>query len=148
MTAGARLLLRAWAPPAGWAVLLFAVSALPLRPGRAAFPHADTLVHGFEYAVLGFLLARALRVARPSRPARGLVLAAGVLGAAYGATDEAHQAFVPERSAEWSDFAADALGAFLGAGLFAALVPGRATSPEGSAGPGGRPAPGAAAPGP
>jgi VanZ family protein len=135
----------AWAPPAAWAALLFTASSLPLRSGGVLFPHADTLVHGLEYAVLGFLTARALRIARPAWSRRDVALAAGLLGAAYGLTDEAHQAFVPERSPEWSDLAADAAGSLLGAGLFAAVFRGRATSPGAGAE---RPAPGAAAPGP
>jgi VanZ family protein len=46
---------------------------------------------------------------------------AALLGSLYGLTDEFHQRFVPHRSAELGDWAADTLGAALGA-LLAWLV--------------------------
>ena len=67
----------------------------------------DKLAHAFEYAVLGFLLAKATRSWR----------AAWVIAAWYGATDEVHQAFVPGRMAGIDDWWADVTGAFLGARL-------------------------------
>ena len=117
MTPGRRGLAGAWLPPIAWCVLLFALSALPFRTGAETFRGADKAVHAAEYAVLGFLLARALLLTGPHRTrARNFALAAG-LGAAYGLTDELHQLLVPERAFEWGDLAADALGAAAGAAV-------------------------------
>jgi VanZ family protein len=44
-----------------------------------------------------------------------VVLGAWLLSTAYGATDEAHQYFVPGRHADVADLAADALGALAAA---------------------------------
>jgi VanZ family protein len=43
------------------------------------------------------------------------------LGVAYGASDEVHQAFVPGRSADPADWAADALGVLAGTFAYARL---------------------------
>ncbi len=105
----------AWLPVAGWCLLIFALSAFPLRVDAGALPGGDKAAHVGEYAVLGFLLARALRATRPGLGGGAIVAGAVLLGALYGATDEFHQTFVPERSASLGDLAADAAGSFLGA---------------------------------
>jgi len=111
----------AWLPPALWCALIFAGSSLPSSSGRRLFAGADRVAHLVEYGVLGLLLARAVARTRPGAAGGRVVLAAALLGAAYGATDEPHQAFVPEREPEWGDLAADAAGALLGAALYAGL---------------------------
>jgi VanZ family protein len=45
-----------------------------------------------------------------------VLLAAWMIGTAYGATDEWHQSFVPGRQADAADVLADALGALAAAG--------------------------------
>jgi VanZ family protein len=67
----------------------------------------DKLAHLLEFALLGFLAARATGSARG-----GFVLAANC-----GAIDEIHQAFVPLRSSGLDDWIADLIGAFIGAML-------------------------------
>jgi VanZ family protein len=134
-----RLLLGAWAPPAAWCVLVFSGSSFPLRTEGRLFHGADKVAHLVEYAVLGFLLARAVGIARPRWGTGGVVLAAALLGALYGGTDEVHQSFVPERTAEWGDLAADACGSLLGGALFAALFRRRAPSIAATPGPAPRP---------
>ena len=83
----------------------------------AALPHADNLAHLTIYELLGLLVLRAL--ARTTR--LGLVVRAVValaLVTAFGVTDELHQIFVPGRSAEALDVAADAAGVFLACAVF------------------------------
>ncbi len=68
--------------------------------------------HLTEYAVLALLLLRALK---KSQPARGHLKAAGIallVAAAYAATDEYHQTFVPGRTPSPYDVMIDATGAF------------------------------------
>lgn len=107
----ARPLLR-WAPVAAWMAVIFAASSLP---GSSVPGGWSVQGHLAEYAVLGALLVLALRV--PGRGRLALLLAAIALGSAYGVTDELHQAFVPGRTPDVLDWAADTLGAAAGATL-------------------------------
>jgi VanZ family protein len=114
--------LRAWLPPTLWALAIFAMSSLS---GSALPPlpavNADKLIHAAVYAVLGALLARAVR-ASTGFGAGAVVVLAGLLAAGYGASDELHQRSVPFRSADPADLAADALGGVLGALTFTLIV--------------------------
>jgi VanZ family protein len=72
--------------------------------------------HVTEYAVLSWLLARALL--RPGTPwgrwRRTAALLAWFVASLYAASDELHQAFVPNRQARWADVGLDSCGAALG----------------------------------
>ena len=109
-------LLWLWGPVLGLMAAIFLVSdqpALPELPGRIP----DVVAHALVYAVLGALMLRALAGARWLRVTLGNAALAVVLSAAYGLTDEFHQSFVPGRTAEARDLAADAAGGAAGAGL-------------------------------
>lgn len=99
--------LRDWGPAVLWAAGLFALSSRPALPVDLASGR-DKIVHFAAYAVLGALLARG-QIAR-HLPAMVAVL----LGVVYAASDEIHQAFVPNRSADIFDWVADALGVIAG----------------------------------
>ena len=120
MTPRGRALLGAWAPPAGWALLIFGVSSLPIRGPGESIPGSDKVVHGVEFAVLGALLARALAIVRPGRPPAAALLPAALLATGFGLSDEIHQLFVPERAFEWGDLLADAVGGGIGAAAWIA----------------------------
>ncbi len=98
-----------------WAAVLFWESSranpFPFLP-EGLLSH-DKLLHAGAYAVLGALVAAALR-ARGVAAGRAVALAV-LAAAAYGATDEWHQAYVPGRDADPLDWAADAVGAVAGA---------------------------------
>lgn len=96
----------AWGPVAVWAGLIFGLSSVPdLGTGLGGWDLLlRKLAHAGEYAVLGFLLVRAL----------GRELPALLLGVAYAASDELHQHFVPGRQAAVYDVAVDALGVLVG----------------------------------
>jgi len=111
----------AWLPVAAWCALVFTLSSFPLRVDVDRVPGGDKTGHLVEYAVLGFLLARALRISRPSLGGAGIAALACLLGAAYGASDEFHQSFVPDRTSSLWDLAADGTGALLGALLLVLL---------------------------
>lgn len=73
--------------------------------------------HVTEYAVLALLILRALRILRGSAGAGwswSLALWALGASAAYGATDEFHQYFVPSRGPSVRDVLIDSCGAALG----------------------------------
>ena len=101
--------IRAWAPAALWAGLLFVSSSIP-DTGLPTLPWSDELSHFGVYTVLGATLAygrtrSALRV-----PHWALIL----IGVLYGIGDEWHQSFVPGRDPALGDLMMDTLGVALG----------------------------------
>ncbi len=101
---------RLWLPVVLWAALIFAFSSVPdLGTGLGGWDLVlRKIAHAAEYAVLGALLARALR-------SPGVAVLAGVL---YAVSDEVHQAFVPGRLGSPIDVAIDALGVVAGVVLW------------------------------
>lgn len=102
-------------PAAIYMVLIFVMSG---RTDLQEMPAAvsDKAVHFAAYMVLGALLVRAMGGRGWKRPGLPVVLAAAAVAAAYGATDELHQRFVPGRTSEAFDLLADAAGGLSGAG--------------------------------
>lgn len=121
MTARRPLPAPVWAAAAlAWAAAIYWASSrshpFPFLPtGLLA---QDKLLHLGAYAVLGALLAGALSCLGTVRAA----LAAAAIATAYGLSDEWHQSFVPNRSADGADLAADAAGAVLGAAAMAVAL--------------------------
>jgi hypothetical protein len=104
-----------------WIVLLIAyaggiafVSHQPIGQGVAAFPYADKLFHAGEFGVLLFLAWQAT--------GHRLLLSL-ILTAAFAASDEVHQAFVPTRDASVWDGLADLVGGLLMALLIHSRTP-------------------------
>jgi VanZ family protein len=126
--------LRRWVPAAAWAILIFSVSTdtfssdntgriiLPFL--RWLFPHAqpDTLdlLHHFirksahitEYFIFSILVYRAVKGPQRSWQLRWAILTVAIV-AAYSATDEFHQVFVPSRTASPWDSLLDTFGAVI-----------------------------------
>jgi len=78
--------------------------------------HFDKVIHASAYALLAFVLVGVLSVRRGYQ--RQFPVWVGTLCVAYAALDEYTQSFVPGRTADVMDLAADAAGA--AAGLLAA----------------------------
>jgi VanZ family protein len=99
-----------WVPVVLWAALIFALSSIPdLGTGLGGWDLVlRKLGHAAEFAVLGALLARALRAGWPA-------FVAGVL---YAMSDEVHQVFVPGRTGSPLDAALDAVGVAIGVVLW------------------------------
>ena len=76
----------------------------------------DKLLHFVEYTGLGLLWCRALRGERLGWAAATVL--AVLATAAYGASDEWHQSFVPLRDSSVRDWFADALGGSAGAAAY------------------------------
>jgi VanZ family protein len=86
------------------------LSTLPSPPGELSFYH----VHLVAYAGLGALAARATGTGLRGvswRAALGAIL----ISSLYGVSDEYHQLFVPGRSFDVLDIAADTIGSVVGA---------------------------------
>jgi VanZ family protein len=112
-----------WAPPVALVAVIWFFSSQPdLSSGLGVLDLIGRkLIHAAEYALLCFLLWRALR---ERLPATGAVAAAFVLSVAYGAVDEYHQTFVAGRNGSPVDVAIDAAGA----GLVGLAIRSRAAS--------------------
>lgn len=138
-----------WVPPIGWALVVFWGSATPslratplalrllerlaVLPGLRCVspflcsllssPLAETVLrkagHIAEFAVLAYLVSRAIAISRQGDPLgtqthRPYTRPAGLLSLLYAFADEAHQRFVPGRSARLEDVVIDAVGIALG----------------------------------
>jgi VanZ family protein len=110
-----------WAPPIAYAALIFYISSLSMPLPELTTRVSDKLLHGVEYAALGVLLCRALRGERFAW--RLCVVLAVVLASAYGASDEWHQSFVPERNSDVLDWITDTVGGALGSIVYRWLAP-------------------------
>jgi VanZ family protein len=101
-----RRFLNLWVPVIAWAGLIFALSSIPaLNSGLGTWD--DVLrkcAHVTEYAILGFLLLRAI----------GHEWLALLVGIAYAATDELHQHFVAGRHGSPVDVLIDTVGLLIG----------------------------------
>jgi VanZ family protein len=110
----------AFAPAAAYMILIWALSSMShIMISFERVPFQDKGVHFVEYGTLAVLLAHALRASAPTRRLLwqlGLSIAFATL---WGLIDEIHQAFVPGRVADAQDLLADALGAMLGACVYA-----------------------------
>lgn len=108
---------RRWRAPLLWAAVILLVSSVPM-PAVSAPVGTDKGIHGALYLVLGFLAARALLSERTARVWQLLVLVAALV--VFGGLDELHQRWIPGRTADTRDWAADIVGSSAGVvvGLF------------------------------
>lgn len=115
--------IRHWIPAILYAALIFVLSSIP-GDGLPVIPfgldflpawiarHPDKIIHAIEYGILGWLCLHAVARGSPLRfPAAAL--AALLLASAYGASDEWHQGFVPNRRCDVGDWMADTTGSLL-----------------------------------
>ena len=109
----------AWSLLAGYCLLMFFQSSLPSPDMGPDLPLQDKFAHLAAYAVMGFLACSAWATVRGLRGTFGVFLAGFLFALLFGLSDEWHQSFVPERMADRWDLVADALGALIGAGLYA-----------------------------
>jgi VanZ family protein len=93
--------------------LIFGLSSVSQTPTFVG--GVDKPLHATLYAGLGALVVRALAGGWRQRITPAMVTGTIALAAAYGVSDEFHQSFVPMRSVEALDIAADAVGAAVAA---------------------------------
>ena len=104
-----------------WAGLIFYLSHQPGVLVPLLFPLQDKLMHFTAYAILGFLGMGGVRaMAHGYRPEQAWLVC--LLVGLYGISDEFHQSFIPGRTADVLDVAADVAGGLLGTWLMYALV--------------------------
>jgi len=85
------------------------------RLGHTGVEGGDKMVH---FAVFGLLATLVCRLGTGWRAAGWALLATS----AFGALDEWHQSFVPERSADVQDWIADTVGAALAVALYTGVA--------------------------
>ena len=110
--------LRYWGPVCGYAGLIFYLSSQPHpEENLPSFVglFSDKFLHIIEYAVLGALCYRALYWGTNESLRQWAGPLAVLFTSLYGISDEVHQSFVPFRESSWLDWAADTVGAAVGA---------------------------------
>ena len=113
-----------------WAVFLLTLTSWPKPPTVpivSAIPNFDKFIHFVLYGVEAFLLYQAVLWPGRSRFSLGRVLALVGAMAVWAMADETHQAWIPGRSMEAGDVAADVTGAVVGA-VLASGISGRRVS--------------------
>ena len=103
-----------WGPVVAYMALIFLLSAQPQPPLPRQI--TDKQGHSIGYFGLAVTVSRAVAGGLATGAPLPAAAAAWTIAAAYAATDEWHQSFVPGRSADVNDWYADAAGALLGAG--------------------------------
>jgi VanZ family protein len=109
-------LVRYWLPPFLCAGFIFFLSSLSGKKYPYTFFSADKLFHVVEYAILGYLVARAFGYGL--HKSKILFVRSFVVCVLYGISDELHQWFVPYRVVSVMDLLADIAGSVLGIGIY------------------------------
>jgi VanZ family protein len=104
-----------WLPVVVWMCVIFLLSSIPGAAPSSGFSFKSAFAHVFEFAVLAYLIARALYQYATFRLSP-LKLGALTIAACffYGLTDEFHQSFVRFREPSMLDLGFDLVGAFVG----------------------------------
>ncbi len=111
--------IRNWLPVIGYCTLIFVQSSFPTYDQLPSFEFSDKLLHFIAYGIMALLFCRAFSATARWRRRKGMLFVLGVLAATvFGLTDEWHQAFVPGRSAELADAAADFAGSLAGSWIY------------------------------
>jgi VanZ family protein len=109
-----------------WTLVAFYVAGIsiasslsqpPLVP-TVELPYFDKLCHFIEFGGLTFLLIRALSLTYVTHTSVALAAWAASLVILYGAFDEVHQSFTPDRVMSGYDLLADAVAAAVVAGVW------------------------------
>ncbi|MFA5117901.1 MAG: VanZ family protein [Candidatus Omnitrophota bacterium] len=101
-----------WIPVIIYAIIIFQVSATPGEEILTLFPKQDIVAHVLEYFIFALLINRALKAYFPGISFGARFLAVSLIGIVYGASDEFHQMFVPNRYCSSADLWCDSLGVF------------------------------------
>jgi hypothetical protein len=108
-----------WGAVVAYSGLIFFLSSLSDlhhldEIGFFDFEGHDKVEHFLAYAVWALIFSSARAATWPARPVTAVGIAT-VMGILYGASDEFHQRYVPGRTPDLKDLAADACGALVGA---------------------------------
>jgi len=105
------LFLKYWAPVLLYGLLIVYLSSQSYPDQHLPsfiFHFSDKILHACEFGILGILLYRAFHQTTETAGSMSLALICVI---AFGASDEVHQWFVPQRQADFLDLVADTFGA-------------------------------------
>ena len=111
-------LIKYWLPVIIYAILIFYLSSLTGEDLPGLFIGQDIVGHLAEYAILGFLLSRALKAYNLKLSYNKRILWVCVIAIIYAMSDEFHQMFVSGRVASFFDLLLDAIGSLTGGLLY------------------------------
>ena len=106
-TVGRRVLL--WAPVVAYMAAIFYLSAQSSPPTPGGVP--DKLAHAIQYFGLAVVVFRAVAGGLGAQVTAVRAMATMIIAVTYAVSDEVHQLFVPNRTADAGDVLADAAGA-------------------------------------
>ncbi len=104
-----------WGPVVLYAAVIFVASSISQPPSLPEIV-SDKGLHGGLYAGFALVVLRAL-ARRWDRVTLLTAMATIVVTVLYGISDEFHQSFVPGRTSDVADVAADAIGGTVAVGL-------------------------------
>ena len=110
--------LKNWLPLIVYCLAIFIQSSFPSPVKEPDVPFFDKYLHMLGYALLGALFCRAYGSLRLGGKFWLVALLSVLSTGLYGISDEIHQYFVPSRSADVMDVAADFVGAAWGVFLY------------------------------
>jgi len=105
-----------WFPPVFWMGIIFSLSSFhKIQVTDVTWANFLTrkLAHFLEYALLSFLLTRALRGTTKLSLKKNLFLS-GIGAVIYAISDEYHQTFISGRTGRSTDIGIDSLGVLFG----------------------------------
>ena len=107
-----------WFPVLFYCLAIFVQSSFSTLKQIPDLPQGDKVLHFVGYAILGVLFLRGFKNSKLKNRGRLIMVASIVLTAIYGATDELHQYYVPNRSAEIGDIFFDFCGGLFGVYIY------------------------------
>lgn len=114
---------RLHAATAAYMALIFYLSVIRMPSLLPELAHIDKLEHFAAYGIMGFLLAMDLRKSFcAGKTAKRIIGTAFIIAFSFGAFIEICQAFIPYRSAEFLDAAANGAGGLAGAVIWEKLA--------------------------
>ncbi|MBI1910473.1 MAG: VanZ family protein [Deltaproteobacteria bacterium] len=108
----------AWAPLALYMALIFIVSINPMPDEIPDESGIDKIYHAVAYAIMGFLMAKAIESGARSRSPSNVIIITILITFGFGAFIEVCQSFTPSRYADIYDAIANGFGGFLGALIY------------------------------
>lgn len=105
-----------------YCALIFFQSSFAAPDEIPDLPYMDKVLHFCGYALLGALFLRAYRPVMTNRTITSLIFWSIFSSTLYGVTDEIHQHFVAERSADVFDVLMDFIGSIGGVFVYHTVV--------------------------
>ncbi len=108
------IFIKYWLPVIICGIIIFSASSIPGSNIPGLFSGQEIIFHGFEFAVFGFLLRRAVRKYYPEMRRNKRLILVLCLVLIYALFDEFHQLFIPNRHMDMFDVIIDSSGGLIG----------------------------------